>query len=159
MQDLILLTDGSVHPQLKIGYGAYLAVPDPSLSLDELRPQVKLKRFVQTTSTKLELQTLLWALSEIQLAGRRLFVYTDSQAIFNLPIRRARLEEQKFCSNKLSQLNNADLYREFYREADRLNFELFKLAGHKSAKQKSPLDRLFSLVDKASRQALREAIG
>ncbi len=158
MHELILLTDGSVDPQLKIGYGAYLAVTEPDLSLDELRAQVKLKRFAQTSSTKLELQTLLWALREIQVSERKLIVYTDSQTIFDLPKRHARLDEHHFRSKKNRYLNNIQLYQEFYRLTDQLNFELIKLTGHKPAKQKTAIDRLFSLVDKASRQALREAI-
>jgi len=54
-------------------------------------------RFEQTSSTKLELQTLLWALGEtITLANgddMTLTVYTDSQNIIGLPRRRARLEQ------------------------------------------------------------------
>jgi ribonuclease HI len=36
MDELILLTDGSVNTQSKIGYGAYLAVSERGLSLDSL---------------------------------------------------------------------------------------------------------------------------
>jgi hypothetical protein len=62
MDELMLLTDGSVNIQSKIGYGAYLAVSERGLSLDSLRTRVKVRRFEHTSSTKLELQTLLWAL-------------------------------------------------------------------------------------------------
>jgi ribonuclease HI len=81
MDELILLTDGSVNAQSKIGYGAYLAVSERGLSLDSLRTCVKVRRFEHTSSTKLELQTLLWALRDIQALGRRVIVYTDSQNI------------------------------------------------------------------------------
>ena len=97
MQDLILLSDGSVHAQSKIGYGAYLAVPEPGLSLEELRSQVRVRRFTQTSSTKLELQTLLWALSDLHFLGGKVMIYTDSQNIINLPGRREQLQRQARC--------------------------------------------------------------
>jgi len=78
MDELILLTDGSVNTQSNIGYGAYLAVSERGLSLDSLRTRVKVRRFEHTSSTKLELQTLLWALSDIQALGSKVIVYTDS---------------------------------------------------------------------------------
>ncbi|MBU0755669.1 MAG: ribonuclease H, partial [Planctomycetes bacterium] len=69
MDELILLTDGSVNARSKIGYGAYLAVSEVGLSLDLLKRRVKVRRFEHTSSTKLELQILLWALSEIPATG------------------------------------------------------------------------------------------
>ena len=77
----MLFTDGSVNTHSNIGYGAYLAVPEGGLSVDVLRTRVKVKKFEHTSSTKLELQTLLWALSDIQALGSRVIVYTDSQNI------------------------------------------------------------------------------
>jgi ribonuclease HI len=84
MDDLMLLTDGSVNTQSHIGYGAYLSIAEHGLSLDALRTRVKVKRFEHTSSTKLELQTLLWALSDIQAQGEKVIVYTDSQNIIGL---------------------------------------------------------------------------
>ena len=155
MQDLILLSDGNVHNQSKIGYGAYLAVTEPGLSLEELRSHVRVRRFTQTSSTKLELQTLLWALSDIQVSGRKVIIYTDSQNIINLPGRREELECKAYRSSKNRLLNNHELYQEFYRLTDLLDYELVKVHGHLVSKQKEDIDRLFTLVDRASRQALR----
>ena len=158
MPELILLTDGSVNTKSNIGYGAYLAVSDSGLSLDELRAQVKVQRFEQTSSTKLELQTLLWALSEIQTSGCKVIVYTDSQNIIGLPQRRERLEQNDYRSNKNIRLNNFELYQQFYQLIDQLNCQLVKVHGHKRTKQKNDIDQLFTLVDRASRKALREDI-
>ncbi len=155
MPDLILFSDSSVNPQTRVGYGAYLALPEPVLALEELRPRVKLRRFEQTSSTRLELQTLLWALSEIQATGSKLIVYTDSQNIIGLPGRRARLERNGYRSSNGKRLSNYLLYQEFYRLSDQLDCTLIKVRGHQLAKQKDDSDRLFSLVDRASRQALR----
>jgi len=65
MDELMLLTDGSVDTHSNVGYGAYLVVSEPGLSLDSMRTQAKTRRFEHTSSTKLELQTLLWALGDI----------------------------------------------------------------------------------------------
>ncbi len=154
--ELTLLTDGSVNTRSHIGYGAYLAVPDPGLSLEELKTRVKVRRFAQTTSTKLELQTFLWALSDVQASGRKVLVFTDSQNIIGLQRRRDRLEQNDYRSNKNRRLDNSALYQEFYRLTDQLDCELFKVRGHRAANQKDHIDRLFTLVDRASRHALRQ---
>ncbi len=151
----MLLTDGSVNTQSNIGYGAYLAVSERRLSLDSLRTRVKVRRFERTSSTKLELQTLLWALSDIQAFGSKLIVYTDSQNIMGLQGRRDRLEQNGYRSKKNQRLNNYELYQEFYRMTDQLDCEFVKVRGHKVSNQKVNIERLFTLVDKAARNALR----
>jgi ribonuclease HI len=157
---LQVFTDGSVNTQLKVGYGAYLIVSDQSESIGSLKDKVKVKRFEQTSSTKLELQTLLWSLDEIiALADESditLTVYTDSQNILGLPGRRTRLEQSNYFSSKNKRLNNYELYQEFYRLTSGLKYELVKVAGHQTSSKKGEIDRLFSLVDQASRRALRE---
>ncbi len=151
----MLFTDGSVNTHSKIGYGAYLAVSERGLSLDSLRLRVKVRRFEHTSSTKLELQTLLWALGDIQALRSRVIVYTDSQNIIGLQGRRDRLEQNDYRSKKNRRLNNYKLYQEFYRMTDQLDCEFVKLRGHQVSNQKDDIDRLFTLVDRASRNALR----
>ena len=155
MNELMLFTDGSVNIRSKIGYGAYLAVSERGLSLDSLRSRVKLRRFENTSSTKLELQTLLWALGDIQTLGIKVMVYTDSQNIMGLAGRRDRLEQNDYFSKKNQRLDNYELYQEFYRITDQLACELVKVRGHQGSKQKDDIEGLFTLVDRASRQALR----
>ncbi len=151
----MLFTDGSVNARSNIGYGAYLAVPEGGLALISLRTRVKVRRFEHTSATKLELQTLLWALSDIQALGSRVIVYTDSQNIMGLPGRRDRLEQNDYRSKKNRHLGNYKLYQEFYRMIDQLDCEFVKVRGHQVSNQKDDIDRLFTLVDKASRLALR----
>ena len=155
MDELMLFTDGSVNTHSKIGYGAYLAVSERGLSLDSLRLRVKVRRFEHTSSTKLELQTLLWALGDIQALRSRVIVYTDSQNIMGLQGRRDRLEQNDYRSKKNRRLNNYKLYQEFYRMTDQLDCEFVKVRGHQVSNQKDDIDRLFTLVDRASRNALR----
>lgn len=152
---MMLFTDGSMDTKSNIGYGAYLAVYEAGISVDLLRSQVTVRRFEHTSSTKLELQTLLWALENIRAFEGILIVYTDSQNIIGLPARRERLEQSDYRSRKNRRLNNYELYQEFYKMNDQLNCRFIKVAGHRSANQKDDIDRLFTLVDKASRNALR----
>jgi len=153
--ELFLFTDGSVNTRSRIGYGAYLAVSDRSLSLDSLKKRVTVRRFEPTSSTKLELQTLIWALGDIQATGRRVTIYTDSQNIVGLPARRDRLEQNDFRSKNKNRLNHYELYQEFYRITDPLDCEVVKVRGHQVSNQKDDIARLFTLVDRASRKALR----
>ena len=155
MSELLLFTDGSVNVQTGVGYGAYLVVIDRGLSLDVHRRNVKVKPFQPTSSTKLELETLLWALTEVRELAGNIFVHTDSQNILSLLRRRSRLEKNSFLSKAGKLLSNSELYQEFYKLIDQLNCEFIKVKGHKVSKDKDEIDELFTLVDRASRNALR----
>ena len=152
MDELMLLTDGSVNTQSKIGYGAYLSISEQGLSLDSLSKCVKVRRFEQTSSTKLELQTLLWALSDVQVLGRKITVYTDSQNIIGLPGRRDRFEANDYRSKKNKRLNNYEVYQSFYRMTDQLDIELVKVCGHRFLTKKNDIDGLFTLADRAFKE-------
>jgi ribonuclease HI len=155
MVTLRLFTDGSVNPKSRVGYGAFLVVPQEELYSESLKTSVKIKRFEQTSSTKLELQTLLWALTSIQGLGRKVVVFTDSQNIKGLPGRRTRLEKNDYQSKKHKRIKNYKLYQEFFKIVDQLDCEFIKVRGHKALLQKEEIDKFFTLVDKASRKALR----
>ena len=160
MIHLHIFTDGSVHPQSKVGYGAYLVVSDLDAPMDSLSDTIRTKRFEQTTSTTLELQTLLWTLREtISFPIKTdiaLSIYTDSQNIISLPKRRSRLEQTDYISSKNKRLGNHELYKEFYRVTSEIKYQLFKVVGHQASNKKNKVDRLFGLVDRASRKALRK---
>jgi len=85
-----------------------------------------------------------------------LTAYTDSQNIIGLPERRASLEENNYFSSKNKRLKNYELYQEFYLLTSRVKCELVKVVGHQASSKKNKIDRLFCLVDRASRRALRE---
>jgi len=155
---MMLFTDGSVHVQSGIGFGAYLLVPDFEAQLEVLKDKVEILRFEQTSSTKLELQTLLHAFGRISESVKILEVFTDSQNIMSLLKRRERLEGNDFHSKGNRLFNNAELYREFFRMVDQLHCEFIKVKGHKKTNQKNEIERIFTLVDRASRNALRREL-
>jgi ribonuclease HI len=119
---------------------------------------VKVRRFEHTSSTKLELQTLLWALNDVQASGRNVIIYTDSQNIMGLRSRRDHFEKNDYRSKENRRLNHYELYQEFFRMIDSLDCEFIKVRGHKASHQKNDMDAIFSLVDKASRNALRSGL-
>ena len=156
LNNLMLFIDGSVHTQSKHGYGAYLAVTETDLSSSNVRDRVKVRRFEHTSSTRLELQTLLWALGEIPASVSILTVYTDCQNIMGLFARRERFERNNYTSGKNRRLNNADLYQEFFRMTDSIHCTFVKVRGHQVSHAKDSIDKLFTMVDRACRSALRD---
>jgi len=153
--EIYLFTDGSVNPQARIGFGASLIVEDLAISPDKAKDLVQLKQFEDTSSTKLELQILLYTLGKLEKSKKRVIVYTDSQNIVGLPDRRLRFEKNKYISKNGRLIDNHELYKEFYRITDLLNCQIVKVKGHKSSSLKNKIDLFFTLVDRAARNGLR----
>jgi ribonuclease HI len=154
-EELLLFVDGSVNNQLKVGCGAYLLLNENEMSQSVLKDQIKIKEFINTSSSKLELQTLLWALSELEDTLRRVVIFTDSQNVMGLPSRREALEMNDYRSGKGKLLNHHKLYREFFKIIDHISCEFMKVEGHQPSKNKNDYDRIFTLVDRAARNAVR----
>ncbi len=154
-----LFTDGSVNTDSNVGYGAYLRLDGITGSAASLKDEVNTKRFEATSSTRLELQTLIWALDEWMalrdLQKIELTIYTDSQNIIGLPARRERLERDNYFSRNKTRLKNYELYQAFYILTDRVKCNLVKVKGHQGSIQGDVIAERFSLVDQAARQALR----
>jgi len=164
MKDTALFTDVSVNPRLRLGVGAYLAMPASFLEVSpydidksELSDRIKVRRFEDTSSTKLELLTVLWALQEQQKASKgKIRVYSDSQCVSSLLNRRAGLLAKDFLSRRTNRpLKNAPLYRAFCELYDALDFEVIKVEGHTRAGAHDTVRRMFSCVDRKARKALK----
>ncbi|WP_198304719.1 ribonuclease HI [Arcobacter vandammei] len=158
MKIIRLFTDSSVNPQKKIGFGAFLEVSDDNLEIDDLKKNIKIKRFDDTSSTKLELQTLLWALDKICTTNSKIELYTDCQNIIGLQDRREKFEINEYKTSSGKIIKNHELYKLFFKKIDELNIDFIKVKGHKKNSLKDEIDTIFNLVDKASRNALRENI-
>jgi len=164
MKDIALFTDVSVNPRLRLGVGAYLAMPASFLEVfpydidkSEVSDRIKVRRFEDTSSTKLELLTVLWALQEQQKASKgKIRVYSDSQCVSGLLNRRAGLLAKDFISRRTERpLKNAPLYRAFYKFHDALSFEIIKVEGHTRARAHDTVRCMFSCVDRKARKALK----
>lgn len=168
MEQYALFTDVSVNPQQRLGVGACLLLPlqvidTPPEEIDQagLSLQLLCRRFSDTSSTVLELQTLQWGLElfrERQAGAecKALRLYTDSQLIVGLPGRRAHLERSGYRSGRSGgELIHADLYRAFHAASDELGFTIVKVAGHCRAADHDTLQRIFAIVDRGARRALK----
>jgi ribonuclease HI len=167
MNSFALFTDVSLNPKLKLGMGAYLLVPTlflevrpHSIEIPEVTERLVFRRFECTSSTTLEVQTVLCALEGYRdglksSESGKLQIYSDSQCVTGLLRRRPGLEAKGFLSKRSGhQLKNACLYRRFYEFYDELGFEILKVAGHTHSCSRDTVDRIFSLVDKNVRKML-----
>ncbi len=155
MKTILLFTDGSVDVQSKIGYGAFLAFQETEEIPENLPELVNTKRFENTSSSKLELQILLWALQNIEPVNSKIVAFTDSQNIVGLPARRQRFEKNDYHNKKGELIKNHRLYKDFFQQTDKLDIEFVKVKGHRKTAQKDNVDKIFTVVDRASRYALR----
>ena len=163
-----LFTDVSLDTGHKCGMGAYLFIPvsflrekNHSISREDIAEKLKIRRFENTSSTRLEVQTVLWALDEIEKTVSKnnpimLQVYTDSQCVTGLPGRRSRLNSCNFISQKTGHpLKNADLYQSFYELSDKIEFSVTKVSGHTPASSRDTIHQIFACVDQEARKALK----
>ncbi len=164
----VLFTDSSVNTQLKRGVGGYLFLPAAlleacpgSIEKADIIGRLKLRRSTGAGSTQMEIRTFVWALEDYRnaLTGSRhgeLSVYTDSQCVADLSRRRSGLENKNYISKRTnSEIRNASLYRELYSLYDELNMNVIKVAGHSRAASHDTVHRIFSIVDREVRKALR----
>ncbi len=167
MQNFALFTDVSLNPRRQLGVGAYLLVSTSFLDREpdqieraEVTARLRYRRFTETSSTKLEIQTVLWGLGDYLEESNAadlgpLQVYTDSQCVAGLLERKTGLEANSFIARRSAQpLRNATLYRSFYAAYDELEFALYKVAGHSRASSHDTVQRVFAYVDQEVRRAL-----
>ncbi len=167
----ILFTDASVNTQLKRGVGGYLFLPaalleagPSSINKADLIGRLKLRRCTGAGSTQMEIRTILWALEDYRNAltdsrHGELLVYTDSQCVADLSRRRSGLENKDFISKTTkNEIQNASLYRELFSLYDELNMNVIKVAGHSPAASHDTVHRIFSIIDREVRKALRSWI-
>jgi hypothetical protein len=163
-----LFADVSLDPVLRMGVGAYLVILSvllkPSsciIDQSELPGQPVLRRFTCTSSTILELQTVLWALEEHRSmttapGTEKLQVYSGSQCIAGLLKRRTELTSRCFRSGETARLlRNVSLYRRYYDLHDELDFEVIKLKGYTNRSSRDAVLEVFFCLDKYVRKALR----
>ncbi len=164
----VLFTDASVNSQLKRGVGGYLFLPAEfleaspgSIEKADIIGRLVLRRCTGAGSTQMEIRTIVWALEDYQNAstGSRhgeLSVYTDSQCVADLSRRRSGLENKNYISKKTNtEIMNASLYRKLYSLYDELNMNIIKVAGHSRVASHDTVHRIFSIVDREVRKALR----
>jgi ribonuclease HI len=168
MNSYALFSDVSLSPIQKLGIGAYLIIPYSTLatapdSLETLKitERIVMKKFKNTSSTELEVKTVLWALADykdtLHTSGQDILtVYSDSQCISGLMKRRSGLVHTDFHGKKSNRLlKNASLYRMFYGLLDEIDFKVVKVRGHSRSDSHDTVHRIFSIVDRKVRHELK----
>jgi len=169
MNKYLIFIDVSLNPKAKIGFGAFLILPNKYLEQkpDEINKmdviqKIMIRKFENTSSTRLEIETVLWAIAEAknQLIAEPDFyitLFTDSQCVAGLPDRRGKLELTNFCkSGTDSPIKNAELYQKFYSLQDEFNFEIVKVRGHSRKSSQDTIHRIFSYVDREVRRRFKD---
>ena len=151
-----IFIDGSVNPQLKLGFGSYLILNNLNTTVH--KDMIQTKMFNDTSSSKLEIQTLLYALNEITPKNYNITIFTDCQNILTLQDRRSTLENNNYLTKTNKIVKNHLEYKDFYRLFNMYNLKFVKLKGHKKKSAKDTIDNIFSLVDKSARNSLRNFI-
>lgn len=154
---IFLITDASFDPQRKRGVAGFIKIEAANIdALAKDPPNVFIKFLKESSSSRMELQAVLWSLENITRSSEPVVLYTDYEAVIKLNDRRKILEQRNFKSLKSGKLlANADLYQRFYQLFDALNPDIIWLKGHKPKYQQSPIETLFASVDRKTREELR----
>lgn len=149
-----LFSDASYSPHRRLGV-AGIALTSEFASKDF---QIETLVFAGTTNTRLELEAILWGFERYMLLPDKtsLTLFTDCKTAVDLISRRIKLEKNGFKSGKTGRLlTNADLYQKFFHLYDQIGPDCIWLAGHSPSKNHDQIQRIFSRVDKKTRQVLR----
>ncbi|MFO8234624.1 MAG: RNase H family protein [Bacteroidales bacterium] len=148
-----VFTDASFDPKSKTGSWAAIILHKGK---EELLSEV----LQDISQHGMELFSILQCLKYIEnnySAAEKIRVYTDSEYVENLPLRRNKLEKSGFLSKKGKRIAHTKLIQNFFRLMDSLPVELVRVSGH----QKSGVSKITDYnrrVDKFSRKILREKI-
>lgn len=153
-----LFSDASVDNQSKNGFGAYLFISEEDLFNEVIDVSgIVSVSYRRTSSSEMELKTLLHALNNNEMGNSELTVYTDSQNIVSLNERRVRLEANGFLNKKGVIIAKANLYKDFYICMDKFNCTILKIKGHSPKIEKNTIAKCFAMVDRLSRKNMRES--
>ena len=153
MQDGLaeIYTDGSCHTQHRIG--TWVAIILLGTERKILSGTVK-----DTTHNRMELMAVVKAIEyiKIHLANTTsVKVYTDSQYVTGLPVRKEKLVKADFTSGKGNPLQNADLVKTFLESISNLSIEFVKIKAHQKSTDVVNYNRE---ADMLSRKLLRTAV-
>jgi len=144
-------TDGSCNTKLKIGaWAALILLNDKQVVLQNIEKD--------TTNNRMELQAVISAINYINenFECNKIEIFTDSQYVTNILIRKEKLTSNDFITKKGNILNNSDLLKQLIEQIEKQDIEFIKVKAH----QKIGNGTDFNIyVDKLSRKLVRESIG
>jgi ribonuclease HI len=126
-----IYTDGSCHTQLVIGaWGAIILVDDKKVVLSAVE--------TDTTHNRMELLGVIKAVEYLEAHKwvdpdchqDDIEVYSDSQYVVNLLIRKARLKQKNFLTKKGTPIQNADLVQKLIKQIELYGISFVKVKAH-----------------------------
>lgn len=173
MDIIYIFTDASTSPQSGIAVGAFLCLNQQAMDeyaqlnieklFTTLSPFIRYKEYESKKSTWSEIKTVIHALYDMK-ENKSIFskieIYTDCQSLCDLLGRRKeKLISNHYLTRTGKVLPNADLYNELFTVAEDYQIQTFKIKGHHSiAKRITLQEKIFSVLDKLSRQKLRSLL-
>lgn len=125
-QTIQIYTDGSCHTQQLIGaWGAIILINEKKIILSNLE--------TDTTHNRMELLGVIKAieyLNENKMLDRVIAVYSDSQYVVNLLIRKQRLKQKNFLTKKGTAIQNSDLVQKLIQQIETHSINFTKVKAH-----------------------------
>lgn len=121
-----IYTDGSCHTQELTGaWGAIILIGEKKVVLSNIE--------TDTTHNRMELLGVINAinyLDENKLGHENIDVYSDSQYVVNLLIRKARLKQNNFITKKGTLIQNSDLVQKLIQQIETHTINFTKVKAH-----------------------------
>ena len=149
--EIHIFTDGSCHTKHKIGaWAAILLIEAEETLLHDLESE--------TTNNRMELTAVIHSVEYIlnkKLVFKKIIIFSDSQYVVNLVVRKEKLKHNKFLTKKGSEIQNKGLVVRLIQLIETINLEFVKVKAH----QKKSDERNFNReVDMLSRKIVREYV-
>ena len=150
MNSVKVYTDGSCHPQLKVGAWVAIIVAEEELSLTGTASLA--------TNNQMELVAAIQAIQYLQAHYSKkvsIRIHLDSQYVFRLPERAEKLYHNAFRTKKGKAIPNqkyVQIFLELYAQG---NIDLVKLKAHQKKELANPYHRKADLL---SRRLLRKKV-
>ncbi len=146
---ILIYTDGSAlgNPGPG-GYGIVMKTADGKLE------KKFSKGFKLTTNNRMELMAVIDALKKIKDKSLPVEIYSDSKYVVDA-IRQGWIHKWK--ANRFAKAKNPDLWREFLKISDGINYQIFWVKGHNNHPENEICDKL--AVTAAKKEPVHEDTG
>lgn len=151
INEISVFTDGSCDQPAGIGGWAAIVLTDGGKVLLS-------GRAYETTHQRMELTAAVEAIryvTGLEYDKRRIFLYTDSQYLADLPRRKNRLLAAGLKTRKNRPIANADLLVQLFQFMDSHLLEFVKVQSHQKKNGQTNYNRE---VDKCSRKVVRDTV-
>ncbi len=160
VENYTIFSDASFDPKLKFGIAGCMIFAGDDIDLPDA--QVKTKIIFGNSCSRMEFDSILWALDSIDslttVADLKVDLYTDCKGAADFSKRIPKLKELEFKSRKTGELlTNADLYKKLAIWFEKINLNIHWIKGHSPKASRNLQAELFAKLDQEVRHQLRSA--